>query len=163
MILHSHDKERGSVGGRLSQLFLTPCTAAVLSCAVWFATLLCIVCVQCCTKEKHEFVSKIFKASGISHTNAALPACLQPTLTDEPKTDMLSAQKEAKMVIGQVVEEVLSKTGEQPGSMFECAQLGMYRLAFLPAVVALTASAALLTTSQLNDTCSSWPTRVPAC
>ena len=58
-------------------------------------------------------MSKIFRASGISYTNPALPACLQPTLTDEPKTDMLSAQKEAKMVIGQVVEEVLKKTGAE--------------------------------------------------
>jgi hypothetical protein len=73
--------------------------------AVWYYLL------QACTKEKHDFVSKIFKASGISYTNAALPACLQPTMTDEPKTDMLSAQVEAKMVLGQVVADVLHKTG----------------------------------------------------
>jgi hypothetical protein len=32
-------------------------------------------------------------------------------MTDEPKTDMISAGQEAKMVIGQVVEDVLKKTG----------------------------------------------------
>jgi hypothetical protein len=32
-------------------------------------------------------------------------------MTDEPKTDMLSAQVEAKMVLGQVVADVLHKTG----------------------------------------------------
>jgi hypothetical protein len=32
-------------------------------------------------------------------------------MTDEPKTDMTSAGQEAKMVIGQVVEDVLKKTG----------------------------------------------------
>lgn len=67
--------------------------------------------VQACTEEKHAFVSKIFKASGISYTNAALPACLQPTMTTEPKTDLHSAQQEAKMVLGQVVGDVLNKTG----------------------------------------------------
>jgi hypothetical protein len=67
---------------------------------------------QACTEEKHAFVSKIFKASGISYTNAALPTCLQPTMTAEPKTDLLHAQQEAKMVLGQVVGDVLKKTGE---------------------------------------------------
>jgi hypothetical protein len=57
-------------------------------------------------------VSKIFRASGISLTRTAVPACLQPTMTDEPKTDMLNAQKEAKMVIGQIVTDVLDKTSE---------------------------------------------------
>jgi len=66
---------------------------------------------QACTKEKHEFVSKIFSASGISYTNTAIPACLQPTLVKEPQTDMNSAQKEARMVFGQIVSEVLYKTG----------------------------------------------------
>jgi hypothetical protein len=68
---------------------------------------------QCCTKDKHEFVSKIFLASGISVTRPALPACLQPTHTEEPKTDLLHAQQEAKMVYGQVIAEVLRKTGDQ--------------------------------------------------
>jgi hypothetical protein len=67
---------------------------------------------QCCTKDKHEFVSKIFLASGISVTRPALPACLQPAHTEEPKTDLLHAQQEAKMVYGQVIAEVFRKTGE---------------------------------------------------
>jgi hypothetical protein len=68
---------------------------------------------QCCTKDKHDFVSKIFLASGISVTRPALPACLQPTHTEEPKTDLLHAQQEAKLVYGQVIAEVLRKTGDQ--------------------------------------------------
>ncbi len=67
---------------------------------------------QCCTKEKHDFVSKIFMASGISITRTALPSCLQPTHTEEPKTDLTNAQHEAKLVYGQVIEEVLRKTGD---------------------------------------------------
>eukprot|EP00882_Tetradesmus_deserticola_P033728 GHRQ01038552.1.p1 GENE.GHRQ01038552.1~~GHRQ01038552.1.p1 ORF type:complete len:181 (+),score=14.29 GHRQ01038552.1:767-1309(+) len=66
---------------------------------------------KCCTKDKHDFVSKIFLASGISVTRPALPACLQPTHTEEPKTDLLNAQHEAKQVYGQVIAEVLRKTG----------------------------------------------------
>lgn len=69
---------------------------------------------KCCTKEKHDFVSKIFLASGISVTRTALPACLQPTHIEEPKTDLKHAQEEAKMVYGQVITEVLRKTGLKP-------------------------------------------------
>ncbi|WIA41915.1 hypothetical protein OEZ86_009230 [Tetradesmus obliquus] len=68
---------------------------------------------KCCSKDKHDFVSKIFLASGISVTRPALPACLQPTHTEEPKTDLLHAQQEAKLVYGQVIAEVLRKTGLQ--------------------------------------------------
>lgn len=50
-------------------------------------------------------------ASGISMTRTALPACLQPTHTEEPKTDLVNAQQEAKLVYGQVITEVLRKTG----------------------------------------------------
>jgi len=57
-------------------------------------------------------VSKIFLAAGISTTRTALPACLQPCYTEEPKTDLNNAQAEAKMVFGQVISEVLNKTGE---------------------------------------------------
>jgi hypothetical protein len=32
-------------------------------------------------------------------------------LTDEPKTDLLSAKAEAQMVLGQIVTDVLQKTG----------------------------------------------------
>lgn len=67
--------------------------------------------VQMYTPEKSAFVNKI-SASGISYTNPALPACLQPTLTAEPKTDMNSAQQEANMVLGKVVNDVLNKTGK---------------------------------------------------
>jgi 3-ketoacyl-CoA synthase len=66
---------------------------------------------QCCKQEKHDFVSKIFLASGISTTRTAVPACVQPTLTAEPKTDLNSAQAECRMVYGQVISEVLRKTG----------------------------------------------------
>jgi hypothetical protein len=68
---------------------------------------------QCCTKEKHDFVSKIFYKSGISTTMTALPASIQPVYTTEPKTDANNAQNEARMVYGQVITEVLKKTGEQ--------------------------------------------------
>lgn len=67
---------------------------------------------QVCTKDKHAFVTKIFSASGISYTGTAIPACLQPTLTDAPKTDLNNAQQECKLVYGQVITDVLQKTGE---------------------------------------------------
>lgn len=60
-------------------------------------------------------MSKIFEKSGISHTMTALPACVQPVYTDEPKTDLNNAQAETKMVYGQVISEVLAKTGECRG------------------------------------------------
>jgi 3-ketoacyl-CoA synthase len=66
---------------------------------------------QCAQQEKVDFVSKIFLASGISTTRTAIPACVQPTLTEEPKTDLNNAQAECKMVYGQVISEVLRKTG----------------------------------------------------
>jgi hypothetical protein len=66
---------------------------------------------QCCTPEKHSFVGKIFLASGISMTRTIIPTCLNPIYSEEPKTDYNSAKEEAKMVYGQVIEEVLRKTG----------------------------------------------------
>eukprot|EP00775_Hariotina_reticulata_P014382 gene14382-14484_t len=65
---------------------------------------------KCCTKEKHDFVSKIFYKSGVSTTMTALPACIQPVYTNEPKTDLNNAQSETKLVYGQVITEVLKKT-----------------------------------------------------
>jgi hypothetical protein len=56
-------------------------------------------------------VKKIFLKSGISTTSTYLPACIQPTHTDDPKTDLDNAQKEARMVFTQVVDTVLRKTG----------------------------------------------------
>jgi hypothetical protein len=56
-------------------------------------------------------VSKIFLASGISTTQTAVPACIQPVHCDEPKMDLNNAQAEAKLVYGQVISEVLRKTG----------------------------------------------------
>lgn len=89
---------------------IAECCCGLTTCMAWLLPAACLP-VQACTEEKHAFVSKIFKASGISYTNAALPACLQPTMTPEPKTDLHSAQQEAKMVLGQVVGDVLNKTG----------------------------------------------------
>ncbi|WIA35445.1 hypothetical protein OEZ86_003885 [Tetradesmus obliquus] len=66
---------------------------------------------KCCTKAKHDFVSKIFLASGISTTQTAVPACIQPVHCDEPKMDLHNAQAECKLVYGQVISEVLRKTG----------------------------------------------------
>eukprot|EP00878_Enallax_costatus_P041492 GHUV01048285.1.p1 GENE.GHUV01048285.1~~GHUV01048285.1.p1 ORF type:complete len:121 (+),score=22.42 GHUV01048285.1:194-556(+) len=63
------------------------------------------------TKEKHEFVSKIFLKSGISLTRTAVPAAIQPTLCDQPTQDLNVAQAECKMVYGQVITNVLEKTG----------------------------------------------------
>lgn len=56
-------------------------------------------------------MSKIFLASGISKTRTALPECLLPVVSDEPRTDYNAAKDEAKLVYGQVVTEVLRKTG----------------------------------------------------
>lgn len=69
---------------------------------------------KCCTEEKHSFVSKIFLASGISTTRTIIPICLNPIYADEPRTDYNHAKQEAKMVYGQVIEEVLRKTGLKP-------------------------------------------------
>lgn len=63
------------------------------------------------TREKLDFVSKIFTKSGISFTRTAIPACIQPTLSDEPKQDLFAAQAECKLVYGQVITNVLEKTG----------------------------------------------------
>lgn len=71
----------------------------------------CLSVPAVCTPEKHEFVSKIFRASGISYERTAVPPCLQPERTDEPKTDLNHAQAEAKLVYRQVIERVLAKTG----------------------------------------------------
>jgi hypothetical protein len=59
-----------------------------------------------------DFVAKIFNKSGISSSMTAIPACILPVYSDEPKTDLNNAQAEAKMVYGQVISEVLRKTGE---------------------------------------------------
>jgi hypothetical protein len=56
-------------------------------------------------------VGKIFLASGISTTRTIIPECLNPIYSPEPLTDYNSAKQEAKLVYGQVVEEVLRKTG----------------------------------------------------
>lgn len=56
-------------------------------------------------------MSKIFLASGISTTRTIIPTCLNPIYSDEPKTDYNHAKQEAKLVYGQVIEEVLRKTG----------------------------------------------------
>jgi predicted naringenin-chalcone synthase len=69
---------------------------------------------QACTPEKHEFVGKIFHASGISQTRTCLPKCLLPIYVDAPKTDYNHAKEEARLVYGQVVEELLKKTGIKP-------------------------------------------------
>jgi hypothetical protein len=74
---------------------------------------------QCCTKAKHDFVSKIFLASGISTTQTAVPACIQPVHCDEPKMDLNNAQAEAKLVYGQVISEVLRKTGGPPLTQYD--------------------------------------------
>lgn len=57
-------------------------------------------------------MTKIFLASGISTTRTIIPTCLNPIYSDEPKTDYNNAAQEARLVYGQVVEEVLRKTGE---------------------------------------------------
>uniref|UniRef100_A0A383W0W2 3-ketoacyl-CoA synthase n=1 Tax=Tetradesmus obliquus TaxID=3088 RepID=A0A383W0W2_TETOB len=44
----------------------------------------------------------------------AIPACILPVYSSEPKTDLNNAQAEAKMVYGQVINEVLRKTGLKP-------------------------------------------------
>lgn len=95
----------------LSCRCIAECCCGLNTCMAWLLPAACLP-VQACTEEKHAFVSKIFKASGISYTNAALPACLQPTMTAEPKTDLHSAQQEAKLVLGQIVGDVLNNTGE---------------------------------------------------
>ncbi|KAF6264149.1 FAE1/Type III polyketide synthase-like protein-domain-containing protein [Scenedesmus sp. NREL 46B-D3] len=58
-----------------------------------------------------DFVAKIFNKSGISPNMTAIPACVQPVYSNEPKTDLNNAQAEAKLVYGQVISEVLRKTG----------------------------------------------------
>jgi hypothetical protein len=109
---------------RLAQRFTSsdPATKVSLSNALLLLLLLLLLLrlllscwhhlLQCCTKAKHDFVSKIFLASGISTTMTAVPACIQPVHTDEPKMDLNNAQAECKLVYGQVISEVLRKTGK---------------------------------------------------
>jgi hypothetical protein len=86
---------------------------------------------QCCTKAKHDFVSKIFLASGISTTQTAVPACIQPVHTDEPKMDLNNAQAECKLVYGQVISEVLRKTGAKRSARPAGARLQAMQLMLL--------------------------------
>lgn len=44
-------------------------------------------------------------------TRTIIPTCLNPIYSEEPKTDYNSAKQEAQMVYGQVIEEVMRKTG----------------------------------------------------
>lgn len=80
-----------------------------------------ILVAQAVTKEKHEFVSKIFQKSGISLTRTAVPATIQPTLCDQPSTDLNASQAECKLVYGQVISNVLKKTGKPLDSWVCCA------------------------------------------
>jgi hypothetical protein len=93
-----------------------PWSSMTLQGPVCYILLLCCnaAChaLQFCTQEKMDFVSKIFNKSGIDPNMTAIPACILPVYCDEPKTDLNSAQAEAKMVYGQVITEVLRKAGE---------------------------------------------------
>jgi len=66
---------------------------------------------KCVNQEQRDFVWKIWSKSGINDRATFLPKNLQPQYTDEPKTDLYSAAAEARLVYGQVIEEVLRKTG----------------------------------------------------
>ncbi|KAI8476033.1 MAG: FAE1/Type III polyketide synthase-like protein-domain-containing protein [Monoraphidium minutum] len=62
------------------------------------------------SREKIEFVDRIYRVSGIAD-RACLPPWLQPHAGSEPNTDSAHAGREARMVQGQCVAEVLRKTG----------------------------------------------------
>jgi hypothetical protein len=67
------------------------------------------------SQEKIEFCDRILRGSGIADNRAALPAWLQPDKSDEPKTDTAHSGREARMVQGQCVAELLRKTGARKG------------------------------------------------
>jgi 3-ketoacyl-CoA synthase len=69
---------------------------------------------QCCTPEKHEFVSKVFLKAGINTKRTYLPAWLNPIYAETPLTDLDAAAEEAKMVLTGVVSDLLDKTGLKP-------------------------------------------------
>ncbi|GBF90942.1 hypothetical protein Rsub_03797 [Raphidocelis subcapitata] len=67
-----------------------------------------------CVDDNHEFISKVFQRSGISPTESYLPPWVNPATCKEPKYDMDSAKKEAEMVMGGAVADLLEKTGTRP-------------------------------------------------
>jgi hypothetical protein len=74
--------------------------------------------------DKIEFCDRIYQASGIGDNCAALPPWLQPDKSDRPMTDIAHCNKEARMVQGQCVAEVLRKTG---ACMSVCACLPVFK------------------------------------
>jgi 3-ketoacyl-CoA synthase len=64
--------------------------------------------------EKVEFVDKLLSRTGIDPEGTYLPPWLNPEYTNSPKTDMETALKEAHMVMGGAVSELLDKTGLKP-------------------------------------------------
>jgi hypothetical protein len=62
------------------------------------------------TPEKIAFCDRIYRASGIAD-RACLPPWLQPVPGSRPMTDLVHSNREARMVQGQCVAELLRKTG----------------------------------------------------
>ncbi|KAF6251589.1 FAE1/Type III polyketide synthase-like protein-domain-containing protein [Scenedesmus sp. NREL 46B-D3] len=77
----------------------------------------------CAQQEKADFVSKIFLASGISTTRTANPACLQPTLTAEPKPGLNNAKAECRIILQRLNAGPCSQDGVRPGHQRGAAQL----------------------------------------
>lgn len=66
---------------------------------------------QACQNENHEFTTRIFERSGISPTGTYLPPWINPVHVKEPRYDMDAAKREAEMVMGGAVADLLQKTG----------------------------------------------------
>lgn len=62
-------------------------------------------------EENAAFQVKVVEKSGLDMCGTYLPPAIHPSLTKEPKTDMITAMEEAEMVMGGAVSEVLEKTG----------------------------------------------------
>jgi hypothetical protein len=67
------------------------------------------------TEEKIKFCDRILQGSGIADNRAALPHWMRPDCTDVPKIDIAHANREARMVQGSCVADVLRKTGARQG------------------------------------------------
>ncbi len=74
------------------------------------------------TKEKEEFLTKVFFKSGIDRDGSYLPPWLNPSQAKQPLYDMDTAAKEARMVMFGAVSDVLEKTGKLEQSMQHAAR-----------------------------------------
>lgn len=62
-------------------------------------------------QDNADFQIKVAQKSGLRTSGTYLPPAINPSIADEPKTDMKTAMVEAEMVMGGAVADLLEKTG----------------------------------------------------